>query len=78
MLSDELIARLVTDAAKIARHFVGVNGDDRLLGLAGVRDEALKALLTFMPDDIAQLISNTFVCAVDEHAKELEAAGGLQ
>jgi hypothetical protein len=78
MLNDELIERLMRDAAIVARHFVGVPRDEALLGLAGVRDEAKKALLEFMPEEIATLVSDHFVHAVAGHAAELEAAGGLQ
>jgi hypothetical protein len=78
MLSDELIDRLVADAAKIARHFVGVPREEALIGLAGVRDEALKALREFMPDEIATLVSEAFVYGVASHAAEIDAAGGLQ
>jgi hypothetical protein len=52
--------------------------DEALFGLAGVRDEALKALQEFLPDEIATLVSEAFVYCVAGHAAELEAAGGLQ
>jgi hypothetical protein len=75
MLSDQLIERLVADAATIALYFVGVPREEALLGLAAVRDDAKKALLEFMPDEIATLVSEAFITGVAGHAAELEAAG---
>ena len=73
--TDELIARMTTDAARVGLHFVGINLDsnDALLALAEVRDEAHAALLEFMPPDVAAFVADVFMVTVRNYASEINA-----
>ena len=75
LLTDELIERLVRDAAKLALHFVGAPRSDMLLALGEIRDIA-EANLSFLPAEIAQCTAAAFVTAIASRAAELEGQRG--
>ena len=75
LLNDELIQRMVADAAKLALHFVGAPRHDMLIALGEIRDIA-QANLDFLPPAIAQIAAAAFVTAIAGHAAELEGQKG--
>jgi hypothetical protein len=74
-LSDQLIERLVGDAAKLTLHFVGVPRHDMLIALGEIRDIAQENL-AFLPAEVAQLTAAAFVTAIANRAAELEGQKG--
>jgi hypothetical protein len=72
LLNDALIQRLVEDAGRIAKHFVGVPHDEWAPALVEILGTAKRGL-DFLPPEIAQLVSEQFVAAIAGHALELEA-----